>query len=101
MNGIPVLCVEGKCIAEAWETVLRHNEALETSGQLAARREEQARAWMWTDLQERLLADLKQDPAVRKRVADLEEAVGKGKTPAATAAEKLLNIYLKHHRERD
>jgi LAO/AO transport system kinase len=85
-------------IAEAWETVLRHHETLEDSGQLAARRAEQARDWMWAEVQESLIADLKQDPAVRQQLPLLEAATSEGKIPAATAARQLLEIYLERQR---
>ena len=86
-------------IEEAWETILRHHEALETSNRLAQRRAEQARDWMWAEVQESLIADLKQDPAVRRQLPELEAATSAGKMPAATAAHRLLETYLERHRE--
>jgi LAO/AO transport system kinase len=81
-------------IAEAWDAVLSHHEVLETGGQLAARRADQARDWMWSELQDSLIADLKEDPQVRQRLPALESAVAEGKLPAASAARQLLEIYL-------
>jgi len=87
-------------IAEAWNVVLRHHDALETSGQLAERRAAQARDWMWSELQDSLIADLKEDPGVRERLPMLEAAVSEGRMPAATAAGRLLEIYLERRQER-
>jgi len=88
-------------IATAWESVLRHHETLQSSGQLAARRNEQSRAWMWSELQDRLIADLMEDPLVRERLPVLEAMVGEGTMPATRAAEQLLDIYLQKRRELD
>jgi len=82
-------------IDEAWSVVTRHQAALHASGQLAAMRAEQARAWMWSEVQDSLIADLREDPDVHAHIAELEDAVSRGRIPAATAAERLLAIYLK------
>ena len=81
-------------IGEAWDVVVRHQEAIAESGQLATMRAEQARAWMWSEVQDSLIADLKDHPEVRKHIPALEEAASTGKIPAATAAERLLDVYL-------
>jgi LAO/AO transport system kinase len=92
--------LSGAGVAEAWDVVLRHHEVLDSSGELADRRAGQAREWMWSELQDNLIADLKEDLAVRKRLPELEAAVSEGRMPAATAAGQLLEIYLDRHRER-
>jgi LAO/AO transport system kinase len=92
--------LNGAGVAEAWDIVLRHHEALDSSGELAARRSGQSREWMWSELQDNLIADLKDNAAVRKRLLALEAAVSEGRMPAATAAGQLLEIYLDRHRER-
>ena len=82
-------------IGEAWEVVMRHQSALEQSGELARMRAEQARAWLWSEVQDSLIADLKDDPEVREHIPELERAASEGRIPAATAAERLLEIYLR------
>ena len=79
----------------AWEVVTRHQSALEGSGELATMRAEQARTWLWSEVQDSLIADLKDDPDVRKHIPELEQAASDGRISAATAAERLLEIYLK------
>jgi LAO/AO transport system kinase len=81
-------------IREAWDEVLKHQDVLESDGRLAERRAAQARAWMWAEVQDSLVADLQRKPAVRERLPALEAAVSEGKMPAAKAAEHLLRIYL-------
>jgi LAO/AO transport system kinase len=81
-------------IAEAWDVVLRHHDALTAGGQLAERRAAQARGWMWSEVRERLLADLQESPEVRDQLPALEAAASSGSLPAAAAADRLLEIYL-------
>jgi LAO/AO transport system kinase len=81
-------------IDEAWGVVCRHQHALGDSGQLATRRAEQARGWMWSEVQDSLLDDLKASAEVRERLPALEADVSAGRLPAAAAARKLLDIYL-------
>lgn len=88
---------DGTGIDSAWEVVQRHQQALDDSGQLAARRAEQARGWMWAEVQDSLLDDLKANAGVRKRLAAFERKVSEGRLPAATAARQLLDIYLRRH----
>jgi len=80
-------------IGEAWERVLEHQRALQANGRLAQRRAGQARSWMWSEVQDSLVADLRRDPAVRDRLPELEAAVSEGRLPAARAAERILDIY--------
>ena len=80
-------------IGEAWEVVTRHQEALKSGGQLDTLRANQARTWMWSEVQDSLIADLRDDPEVKKQIPALEEAASSGRIPAATAAERLLDIY--------
>ena len=88
---------EGVGIAEAWETALRYRDTLEASGQLELRRAAQARAWMWSEVNDSLIAALHDDPAVRKQIPALESAAGDGRIPPAIAAGQLLDIFLKPH----
>ncbi len=62
-------------------------------GALAAKRAEQARAWMWSEVSETLVAALSARPEVARQLAGLEDQVRAGTiTPAATAA-RLLEAY--------
>ena len=81
-------------IGEAWDVVTRHHEAIEASGQLAVMRAEQARTWLWSEVQDRLLADLRHKYGTGHHLSELEKAVSEGRMAATTAAEKLLETYL-------
>jgi LAO/AO transport system kinase len=81
-------------IDSAWDTIVRHQQALEASGELAARRAEQARHWLWSELQDSLVADLRATLGASHPIAELERAVTEGRVPATTAAQQLLDAYL-------
>jgi len=82
-------------IAQAWEVVVRHHEVLTASGQLGIRRAAQARTWMWSEVNDNLIAALQSDAAVRKQIPDLEAAVSEGRMPPTVAARQLLDLFLK------
>ena len=73
--------------------MLRHRKALE-AGELALLRAEQARHWLWSEVQDSLVADLRERLGGGQRIDALERAVSEGRMPATTAAEQLLDIYL-------
>jgi LAO/AO transport system kinase len=82
-------------VDSAWELIQAHQGALEDCGELALQRRGQARTWMWSEVQDSLIADLMDDPNVQKHIPELEQAASEGRIPATTAAERLLEIYQK------
>ncbi|MEH2470204.1 LAO/AO transport system kinase [Nitrobacteraceae bacterium AZCC 2161] len=88
----PVLtysALTGKGIAELWQKVLDHRSAMNASGDFAARRREQQVKWMWTMLEQRLMARLRADPALRAKVKLTEKDVADGRIAPAVAAEQI------------
>ena len=86
---------DGVGIDAAWEAVRRHQQALESSGELVTLRAEQARHWLWAEVQDSLVADLRQKLGASHRISELEKAVADGRVPATAAAEQLLDHYRK------
>ena len=86
---------DGTGIAEAWKVVLKHHEIMSESGELEQRRARQARQWMWADIEESLMAALKNDAGVAGLIPELESAVSEGRMPASIAAKQLLQRFLK------
>ncbi|MBM3545659.1 MAG: methylmalonyl Co-A mutase-associated GTPase MeaB [Alphaproteobacteria bacterium] len=84
--------VTGQGIAEVWQAVLRHREALGAMG-LAAKRAVQARRWMWREVEEGLIAALRADPEVAARLGPLEQAVANGRATPGEAAGELLRAF--------
>jgi LAO/AO transport system kinase len=91
----PVLtysALTGNGIAELWSQELAHKEKMTGSGELAARRREQQVKWMWTMLEERLTARLRNDPAVRAKLRQAEAAVAAGKLAPTLAVEEIAQL---------
>lgn len=80
----------GTGISEVWDTVVAHREAVRESGDLDARRREQARAWMWSEVTDTLLDDLRRRPGMRELVADVEARVVAGELTPTAAAQRVL-----------
>ncbi|MBI5784561.1 MAG: methylmalonyl Co-A mutase-associated GTPase MeaB [Rhodocyclales bacterium] len=87
-TGIP----SGNAMADFWATVERHRQALTESGELAAKRRHQARAWMWQLIDAGLRSRFRRQPAVAAELPKLTEAVAAGTTTPAAAAKRLLEL---------
>jgi len=82
----------GEGVAGIWETIERFRKAVGPQG-TARRRAEQARAWMWNEVGETLLAALRKHPEVKRLVGGLEREVEAGKTTPAAAARRMLEVF--------
>ena len=83
----------GTGMEEVWSAVLDHRGTLEATGALRHLRAEQARAWLWSEVRERLLAGLRSDPAVRALAPSLEAKVVAGELAPPAAARDLLDAH--------
>jgi GTPase len=79
----------GTGIAQLWQKILDHRTAMNASGEFAARRRQQQVKWMYTMLEQRLMARLRADPAIRARVKQTEALVADGRVTPALAAEQI------------
>jgi LAO/AO transport system kinase len=84
----------GDGIPALWNAVLAHREALSASGELEARRRQQARAWMWSLVDEGLRAAFRAHPGVAAAIEALEREVEAQKASPAAAARRLLSAFL-------
>jgi LAO/AO transport system kinase len=84
---------DGHGIDVVWGTILEQAAVLEAGGERATRRAEQARAWMWSLVEEGLRKAFRSDPAVAGRIDDLEGAVEALETTPAAAARALLEAF--------
>jgi LAO/AO transport system kinase len=78
-------------VEQVWEQVCAHRTALESTGDLTAKRADQEVSWMWSTVQDRVLHRLRHDPGTRETVTDLERALHQGDTTATRAAQVLLD----------
>jgi LAO/AO transport system kinase len=82
----------GDGIARLWQKVLDHRAATTASGELAGRRREQQVKWMWSMLEQRMMARLRADAAVRAKVRKIESEVAEGRVTPALAAEQIAEM---------
>ena len=62
---------------------------MSASGEFAARRREQQVKWMWSMLEQRMMARLRSDAAIRAKVKKTEAEVAEGRITPAVAAEQI------------
>lgn len=82
--------LKGQGVAAFIEKVERFHALRRASGEFAARRQQQALAWMWDLIHARLQADFRQHPAVRARLPRLLTDVRESRVAPSAAARALL-----------
>jgi LAO/AO transport system kinase len=87
----------GEGIPDVWSTVEACVAAARDTGELERRRAAQAQQWMWSEVTDTLLDDLRADDAVKQRIAELEAGVAAGRHSAAAAAQELLAEVRRSH----
>jgi len=75
-----------------WQKILDHRTAMNASGEFSARRREQQVKWMWSMLEQRMLARLRTEASVRTKVRKIEAEVADGHLTPALAAEQILGL---------
>ena len=87
---IQISALLGQGVVAFWNTVRRFHDLQTASGRLAARRQQQALAWMWERIDAGLKQAFRQNPKVREQLPALEQQVRNGQLAASTAARTLL-----------
>ena len=82
--------LHNKGVDAFWQAVGQFKVLQTANGQLAARRQQQALAWMWQRIDAGLKQAFHQDPAVGALLPPLLAQVASGQLPASTAARQLL-----------
>ncbi len=80
-------------IAAFWAEIERFRALQTTNGELAARRQRQAKAWMWERIDAGLKQRFREHPAVRGALVETTSQVLAGQLPASTAARQLLALF--------
>ncbi|WP_039853307.1 methylmalonyl Co-A mutase-associated GTPase MeaB [Magnetospirillum fulvum] len=80
-------------IDSVWKTVCDHRDRLGANGALTARREEQARAWMWSEVSETLLQSLRDDARIAALLPEMEQSVAGGRVSPGAAARRLVGLF--------
>jgi LAO/AO transport system kinase len=92
--------LEGRGIDEIWTLIEQYRATMTASGDLGAARAAQARRWLWNETVESLMALLREDPRVRQRIQELEEAVAAGRVSPRVAARELVHNFWKDGNQR-
>jgi LAO/AO transport system kinase len=87
---LSVSAMEKKGLNELWSAIAAYREAMAKAGEAARRRAEQNRAWLWREVSEGLLDELRADPKVAALLPEMEDAVGRGELAPGAAARRLL-----------
>jgi LAO/AO transport system kinase len=82
----------GAGVSELWQKILDHRTAMNACGEFAKRRREQQVKWMWSMLEQRMLARLRTEPSVRARVRKIETEVADGRITPSLAAEQIAEL---------
>ena len=82
--------LHNKGVDAFWQAVSQFKALQTANGQLAARRQQQALAWMWQRIDAGLKQAFHQDPAVGLLLPQMLAQVASGQLPASTAARQLL-----------
>jgi GTPase len=83
----------GEGMEEAWAAIIQVVDQREASGERAERRSAQARAWLWDEVRESLLDELRADPGVADLAPSVEAEVAAGRLSPAAAAAQLLHHF--------
>ncbi|XP_077379600.1 methylmalonic aciduria type A protein, mitochondrial isoform X2 [Festucalex cinctus] len=81
-------------ISEVWAEMQSYRQAMLASGELQGRRRAQQKVWMWTLIQENVLAHFRHHPAVREALPRLEERVSRVDISPGLASDLLLKAFL-------
>ncbi|MFF3608551.1 methylmalonyl Co-A mutase-associated GTPase MeaB [Streptomyces sp. NPDC002463] len=84
---------ESAGLDEVWERLRAHRALLDSTGRLAAKRQDQQVDWTWSMVRDELLRRLHTDPAVREVTPSLERRVRDGELTATLAAEQILKAF--------
>jgi LAO/AO transport system kinase len=77
-------------LSDIWETVRNHHEKMTGTGELAAKRKEQALQWMWSLIREGLSDRFHRHPEIRRHLGATVAKVRQGEVAPTTAAQNLL-----------
>jgi LAO/AO transport system kinase len=83
----------GKGIPELWNCVLEYAAMTKSNGRFSLSRRNQTQKWMREIIRQGLRQRFESHPAIKKRMAELEQEVLEGRTTSFRAARELLETY--------
>jgi LAO/AO transport system kinase len=95
-RAVPVLTCSGRDgtgLDELWRQIVRHQDAMEGTGELAAKRRRQQIEWTRALVHDRLLARLREHPGAAATAAEVEREVLEGTLTPTQAADRVLSAF--------
>lgn len=83
--------LKGDGIADVWQVILRQRAAMDSSGQLEAKRRQQRQSWLWAEVQAAMIDRLRRDPKTKAHMQELERQVASGELLPPAAARLLID----------
>ncbi len=90
---IQISALHGQGVDTFWTAVTEFKRLQTAHGRLAARRQQQARAWMWERIESGLKQRFHEHPQVREKLDLFTRQVQAGELAASTAARQLLELF--------
>jgi LAO/AO transport system kinase len=75
-----------------WQRIMDHRTAMNASGEFESRRREQQVKWMWSMLEQRMMARLRADASIRAKVRKTEAEVADGRLTPSVGAEQIAEM---------
>ena len=90
---IEISALKNQGVDVFWTAVSQFRSLQTANGMLTARRQQQARAWMWDRIDAGLKQRFRDHPKVRQQLGETTARVLAGTLPASTAARALLDLF--------
>jgi len=87
--------LNGSGIDDIWKLVGKYYQLLTTTNELSQRRSQQAKSWLWAEISENLITNLRENKLVKENITEMESAVMSGTLPPTQAASELVKLFKK------
>ena len=84
----------GYGIKEVWDMIYEYFDFVRQNGYFDYRRRQQNKYWMYETIDNSLRSHFYNNPDIRRRLVDMEQAVQKGEKTSFMAANDLMSLYL-------
>ena len=90
---IKISALRGQGVDQFWSQIEEYRRLQSANGRLPAKRQHQAKAWMWERIEAGLRDAFRQHPEVKQRLAGVTAEVLEGQKVASAAARELLAVF--------
>ena len=89
----PCSAMNRQGIKDTWDIITAFVQVLKNSGEWEKRRSRQAIDWLWREVSDALLDDLRHNPALLAKIPAIQQAVMTGDKPPTVAALDIVDLY--------